>query len=165
MLLRLLLLLALLPYGAWLVTSYEYHLLDDVNLAIHEAGHLLFTPFGQTAHMLGGTLLQLGVPVVFAASFAWSGRRFDAALTGLWVAESLMYTAAYVGDAYLMRLPRVGGELHDWNWLLSRVGLVPSCEEIALGLHLLACAIVVLSLYTALRLVVRGDRAPSPARA
>ncbi len=136
--LRLLFVAALLPYLAWLVGSYEYHFLDHVNLAIHEAGHLLARPFGQTVHMLGGTLLQLVVPLVFVGNFWWRRRRFDAAICLLWFAESLMYTAAYLGDAYLMQLPLVGGEIHDWNWMLSRFGLVHSCTSIAQGVHIVA---------------------------
>lgn len=142
-------LLALLPYCGWLVGAYEYHFPDHVNLAIHEAGHLLFRPFGMTLHMLGGTLLQLLVPLVFAASFALRRRRFDAAVCVFWFAESLMYTAAYLGDAYLMQLPRVGGELHDWNWMLSRLDLVRSCGTIATVVHVIASALAIGSLLAA----------------
>jgi hypothetical protein len=31
-------------------------ILDLVNLAFHEAGHLFLAPFGRTLHYLGGTL-------------------------------------------------------------------------------------------------------------
>ena len=146
---RLLLLLGLLPYCAWLVGAYEFHLVDQVNLAVHETGHLLFTPFGQMMHMLGGTILQLAAPLVFAGHFLVRGRRFDAAVCVLWFAESLMYTAVYLGDAYLMQLPRVGGDIHDWNWLLGRVGWLQACEEIALGLHVLASVLAVGSVLVA----------------
>ena len=136
--LRLLSVVALLPYCAWLIGAYRFHFPDHVNLAVHEAGHLLFRPLGMVAHMAGGTLLQLLAPLAFVASFLCRGRRFDAAVCGLWFAESLMYTATYLGDAYLMALPRVGGELHDWNWLLSRWGLVHEAPAIGLGVHALA---------------------------
>ncbi len=165
--LRLLLVAALLPYAVWLAVSYEYHFPDHVNLAVHEAGHVLFTPFGQTMHMLGGTLLQLLAPLAFVVHFLWKGRRFDAAVCGVWFAESLMYTAAYVGDAYLMQLPLVGGELHDWNWLLSRLGVVRSAPAIAGGVHALACVVLAGALVAAARVAVleRPRRQPDPSRA
>jgi len=125
-----------LPVRAlWLALAYRFHALDHVNLAVHEAGHVLFTPFGQTAHFLGGTLLQLGAPLAFVLAFTVKRRPFDAAVCGLWFAESLMYTAWYVADAYLMQLPLAGGERHDWNWLLSRWGVVRECEALATVLH------------------------------
>jgi len=165
--LRLLLLAALLPYAVWLVGSYEYHLLDNVNLAVHEAGHVVFTPLGRTMHMVGGTLLQLLAPLAFVAHFLWKGRRFDAAVCGVWFAESLMYTAAYCGDAYLMQLPLVGGEIHDWNWMLSRLDLVRSAPAIAGGLHALACVVLVGALAAAARVTFaeRPGRQPDPSRA
>ena len=138
MVLRLALLALLLPYAAWLAVDYDYHLIDNVNLAVHEAGHMVFTPFGQTMHMLGGTLLQLLVPLVFVARFVLRGRPFDALVCGVWFAESLMYTAVYLGDAYMMSLPLVGGEIHDWNWMLSKLGLVASSRDIGAALHVAA---------------------------
>lgn len=41
---RWLIFIALLPYSIWLIFAYEYHFIDGVNLAFHEAGHLLFIP-------------------------------------------------------------------------------------------------------------------------
>jgi hypothetical protein len=120
---RRILTLAMAPYALWLVLAYEYHFLDGVNLAFHEAGHLFLTPLGLTLHVLGGTLLQLAVPLVCAAHFLREGRRFEPWVCVFWAGESLMYTAFYMADAVAMALPLVGGgEIHDWNWLLGRAG-------------------------------------------
>lgn len=136
---RRLLVLALAPYVLWLVFAYEYHFLDGVNLAFHEAGHLFLTPFGQTLHILGGTLGQLFFPVACAVHFHRQGRLFETAICGLWLAESFMYTGVYLGDAAAMALPLVGGgQIHDWNWMLSRVGLIGWCGGIAGLIHFLA---------------------------
>src|SRR5690242_16706457 len=37
----------------------NFLLIDFANLAIHEAGHPLFSPFGYTMNILGGTLSEL----------------------------------------------------------------------------------------------------------
>jgi hypothetical protein len=139
------LLLALVPYAIWLVFGYRYHFIDGVNLAFHEAGHLFLGPFGQTIHVLGGTIGQLFFPAACAAHFLRQGRRFEAAICGIWFGESTMYMAEYLGDAKDMLLPLVGGHIHDWNWLLSRWGLLFHCRGIAAGVHVVASAIVLAS--------------------
>ena len=70
---------------------------------------------------------------------------------GVWFAESLMNTARYLGDAQAMALPLVGGHIHDWNWLLSRWGVLSSCESIATALHVFAVGIAVACLFFAWR--------------
>lgn len=38
---------------------YEWHLIDGVNLVIHEAGHIVFMPFGEFIMIAGGSLFQI----------------------------------------------------------------------------------------------------------
>jgi len=42
----------------------DWDLLDDINLAIHETGHLVFSPIGDQMGFLGGSLFQVIVPGV-----------------------------------------------------------------------------------------------------
>ncbi|MDJ0788604.1 MAG: hypothetical protein QNK05_17490 [Myxococcota bacterium] len=135
---RRILVVLLVPYVAWLVLDYDYHFIDGVNLVFHEAGHLVFTPFGRTMHFLGGSIGQLFFPVALIVYFLREEKRFEAAICGLWAAESVMYIAWYMADAKAMAIPLVGGGIHDWNWLLSRYGGLESCERLAAGVHLLA---------------------------
>jgi hypothetical protein len=136
---------ALAPYVAWLVLAYEYHFLDGVNLAFHEAGHLFLGFAGQTLHFLGGTFGQLFFPLVLVLRFRARGERFEAALCAIWLGESLMNVAVYLGDARAQALPLVGGHTHDWAWLLGRAGLVEHCGPIAGALHVAASAGVLLA--------------------
>ena len=128
-------LLLLGPYVLWLVFGYEYHFLDGVNLAFHEAGHLFFAFFGQTLQFLGGTLGQLFFPLACWLHFRRRGDELGARVCLLWLAESGMYAAHYMGDARAQSLPLVGGHIHDWNWLLTRAGLLEHCESLAALLH------------------------------
>ena len=137
-LLRRLAVLALAGYVLWLAFGYRYHFLDGVNLLVHEAGHVLFSPLGETMAVAGGTILQLSFPVAFVYSFWNRGQRFAAAVAGVWAAESLMYTATYLGDARLQELPLIGGHIHDWNYLLGQAGMLESAEALAVGLHIFA---------------------------
>ncbi len=129
------------PYVAWLIFAYDYHFIDGVNLAFHEAGHLFLAFFGETLHFMGGTLAQLFFPLACCAHFAMQRQTFEVGICGVWFAESLMNTARYLGDAEAQLLPLVGGHIHDWNWLLTRAGLLGHCEGIATALHISASVI------------------------
>jgi hypothetical protein len=146
MLAKRLLVAAFVPYVAWLVFAYQYHFIDGVNLAFHEAGHLFFSFLGQTLHMLGGTIGQLFFPVACCVHFLRREQSIEAAICCIWFAESLMYTACYLADAQALALPLVGGHIHDWNWLLSRAGLLAHCETIGSALHVVASLIATAAL-------------------
>ena len=120
-----------------------YRFLDRVDLVFHEAGHVVFLPFGATLHMLGGTIGQLFFPAACAFHFYRDDRPFEAWICGLWLAESTMYMAEYLGDARAMVLPLVGGDVHDWHWLLGRMGLVEYCKPIAWVIHALASLLAI----------------------
>lgn len=143
--------LVLVPYAWWLVVAYRYHFLDGVNLAIHETGHLVFSPFGETLPVLGGTILQLAFPAAFVVHFALRKGRYEAAICFLWLSESVMYTARYLGDAPTMALPLVGGGRHDWNWLLLRWGILHRAGTLETILHAGASVGAVAALVAAYR--------------
>lgn len=111
--------------------------LDDLNLAVHEAGHLVFSPFGETMTVLGGSLFQVIVPAAFVAYFARTRQRYAAAVTMAWVAVNLLNVARYIGDARAQELPLLGGEdsIHDWWYLLIDWDLLPRDLTIARWVH------------------------------
>jgi hypothetical protein len=134
-------------YVLWLMFAYTHHFLDGVNLFTHEAGHVVFGLFGELAGVLGGTILQLLFPLLFAHYFWSRGQRFESALCGVWFGESGMYTARYIVDAQAQELPLLGGGVHDWNWLLDRAGLLAWSEELGLLAHMLFSIVAMLSLW------------------
>jgi len=111
--------------------------LDDLDLAIHEAGHLVFSALGETMTILGGSLFQVIVPAAFVAYFARTRQRFAAAVTMTWVGVNLLNVARYVGDARAQELPLLGGEdsIHDWWYLLINWDLLPRDLTIARWVH------------------------------
>jgi hypothetical protein len=137
---------ALVPYVTWMVFAYRWHFLDGANLLFHEGGHIVFLPFGQTLHMLGGTIAQLFFPAACSFHLWRQDRRFEAWVCGIWLAESTMYMAEYLADAKAQALPLVGGGTHDWHWILSRLGLVDWCGPIALVIHGFASLLAILCL-------------------
>jgi hypothetical protein len=111
--------------------------LDDLNLAVHEAGHLVFSALGETMTILGGSLFQVLVPLAFVGYFLRTKQRYAAAATTSWVGVNLLNVARYIGDARAQELPLLGGEdsIHDWWYLLINWDLLPNDLVIARCVH------------------------------
>jgi hypothetical protein len=137
---RVLLTLALLPVGVSTLRDPEawLPLVGDINVAVHEFGHMLFMPFGipvlgETMVILGGSLLQVTFPLIFVGYFLFSKKYRDphAAMICLWwAATSVAELAVYVGDARARDLTLINGltgkesDGHDWYNLLSQWGVL-----------------------------------------
>ena len=97
------------------------YLLDSANLAFHEAGHPFFgLLFGSRITVYGGTLGQLGFPIVATASFWWQRETLSFALCLAWLFENFWNIARYMADAREQVLPLVGNGEHDWTEIFSR---------------------------------------------
>ncbi len=112
-----------------------YRLIDNVDLAIHEAGHVFFGPFGEFIGFLGGTLMQLIVPVTFLGYFLHRRDQYAASVLLWWVGQNLWNISVYVKDARSMELPLVGGGVHDWRVILGETGLLPRDQEIGQAVY------------------------------
>ena len=133
---RLAFLVVLAVYGvASLRSPGDGRLLDGVDLAIHETGHLVFAPFGEFTTALGGTLLQLLLPATFVVYFLRRKERFGAAVCLWWVAQNCWNISVYVADARAQELPLVGGGEHDWFYLLSDLRMLDSDLAIGRAVH------------------------------
>jgi hypothetical protein len=103
-----------------------------VNLPFHEAGHIIFRPFGRFMTSLGGSLNQLLVPLLCITAFLLKARdTFAAAFCLWWFGENFMDLAPYIDDARSLTLPLLGGNtgrtspygFHDWEFILKESGL------------------------------------------
>ena len=99
------------------------------NLVFHEAGHIIFRPFGTFMTELGGSLMQLLIPTLCLAAFLWQNRDpFAASLALWWLGENFLDLAPYIGDARKLELVLLGGftgrevEGHDWEAILGALG-------------------------------------------
>ena len=118
--------------------SYSLGLLDMANLVFHEAGHILFLPFGSFMTSLGGSLTQLLIPLVCGAVFLVKNKdRHAAAVAAWWAGENMVDIAPYIADARALQLVLLGGhtgaevEGHDWEAILGALGWLP--YDVALG--------------------------------
>jgi hypothetical protein len=159
-----------LAWLAWVAFRDELGyvpLLSDIDLAIHEFGHMLFMPFGiqflgSTMMILGGSLTQVAFPLVFFGYFMrkqTDGRRRDlfAAMVCLWWSGiNLLSVAIYCADSRAGQLMLIDGSTgqesdgHDWNNLLTRWGLLAHDTAIARWMRAIAFVVCVGSIIVAM---------------
>jgi hypothetical protein len=159
-------LLALLALSAFRGDSGYVPLLSDIDLAIHEFGHMLFTPFGipflgRTMVTLGGSLTQIGFPLLFVGYFLRrreDGRRRDvfAAMVCLWwSAINLLDVSIYCADSRAGELVLLDGltgkesDGHDWYNLLNGWGMLEYDTAIARWMRGIAFIVCVTSIIVA----------------
>jgi len=129
---RIALTVILAAYGVQMLrTPGTYRWLDSLDLAIHEAGHMIFAVGGEFLGLFGGTLAQLLIPVAFMVALWRQGDRHGATVPLWWLGQNCLNIAVYIQDARVQELPLVGGGEHDWFLLLDRFGMLES--ELAIG--------------------------------
>lgn len=134
--------------------------LDIVDLPIHETGHLLFRMFGEFMMVAGGSLFQVILPAVFVGYFVWHKKYYSAGIVLFWVGQSIINVFIYASDAVVMQLVLTSGTtgseggFHDWNYLLTKTGLIGSTKTVAALIRmagsLTIVAAIVVSVYYSL---------------
>ena len=125
----------------------DWHFPDNLNLPIHETGHLVFAWGGDILHVLGGTILQLVFPLAVAITFH-SRQDGVGTATGLWwLGQSQVNVARYVADARAQELPLVGGGEHDWTFLLATWDMLDADLAIARAIRLLAALTMTIAIW------------------
>ena len=132
-------------------------------LPIHEAGHLFFGPFGTVVMFLGGSILQVLLPLLWFL-LALKQRSDVAPFPLFWAGENLLDVSLYIRDATLRQLPLLGGHRsgHDWFNILSRWDLLASAETIADVTYMCGIMICVAAIAAGITLSVRSYRHPPP---
>lgn len=152
--------LFLLVVWSFYLAAYDYRygeifasFMHNILLAIHEAGHVLFMPFGEFMTIIGGSLFQLALPIGICVAFIRVNRDNFGAAIGLWWASiSLLDLSPYVYDALQPQLILLGGYTgedgpHDWIYLLTSFGQLHNAQHwgtfvYGLGFLLMLAALV-----------------------
>ncbi len=116
------------PYTPEINGSFMHH----INLVFHEAGHVLFMPLGQFLTILGGSLMQLLVPLTVLVAFLIKTHdTFGATIALWWLAQSLLDLVPYIDDAQRQEMWLLGGVrgkdmpgIHDWNNILTTLDIL-----------------------------------------
>ena len=142
-------------------------ILHAANLPFHEAGHLIFRPFGVLVTSLGGSLGQLLMPGICMVVLLINTRDpFGASVALWWLGENFLDMAPYIDDARAGQLLLLGGNyghsapygFHDWEFILTESGLLYYDHVLAIIAYVLGSAIMILSLTWGGFLLIRQYR-------
>jgi hypothetical protein len=139
--------------------------MHGILLTFHEAGHILFIPFGKFLTILGGSLFQLLMPLIVAAALLWQNRDpVGAALGVWWCGISLMDLAPYIYDAKHPQLILLGGHTgedgpHDWIYLLGVFGKIEQAQNYGFIAHKLGMLVMLATIAGAAILLWRIGKA------
>lgn len=138
-------------------TSFMHNIL----LPIHEAGHVLFMPFGEFMNILGGSLFQLLLPFGIGIAFFWVNKDNFGAAIGMWLGSaSLLDLAPYIYDARHPQLVLLGGHTgedgpHDWIYLLTVLGQLNDAQRWGAFVHTLGGMLMFVALSWAMAVLWR----------
>jgi hypothetical protein len=154
--------LALMDVPSWEMASSLIHL---PMVPIHEFGHVLFRPFGEFMTLLGGSLFQVLLPLVFGGIFLARNRDpFAASVMLWWAAVAVMDVAPYIYDAaqpqHVLLTGRTGDTgAHDFIDVLGDFGLLHKAHPIGRGVHAFGVVAMLSALVWSAWLVWRQHRA------
>jgi hypothetical protein len=138
--------------------------LHSINLPFHEAGHIIFSPFGEFMTTLGGSLTQVLVPVICGIAFlTTSPNPFGAAVMGWWAGENFLDVAIYINDARALQLTLIGGhtgaevEGHDWEHILTMTNSLHLDHRIANIAQVTGALLMAVCLVWALAIALRQE--------
>lgn len=148
--------LIILPIAIyWVLNRGEYGLIDNVDLVIHEAGHLFFMFFGKFIYTLGGTLMQIILPSLIAFTFLKNNYRTGVQFGLLWLGQNFINISVYASDAQARKLPLLGGNkvYHDWHYMLGALGILE--YDYLVGYFFFFIAIVIFLIAVLLPLIIK----------
>lgn len=97
--------------------------LEMINLAFHESSHWAAVWAPRPAYVLAGSVGQVAIPLAVGA-YLWRVQRdrLGGAVGLAWAGLACDGVARYIADAPYQRLALVGGDIHDWAYLLGPDG-------------------------------------------
>lgn len=138
-----------------IVNEGNFIFIDYVNLLIHEGGHGVFILFGKFIYTLGGTIMQLLIPMLFVIYYAKERKKVLLQIFLLWLGESFINVSVYAADASAKRLPLFGGKnvYHDWSFLLNELGILK--YDYLVGSLFFYCGVIVFLIALFVPLIIK----------
>lgn len=131
-----------LVWLAWILFRYwdapsHQTIWAGVDLALHEVGHVLWSPFGELMGVAGGTVTQLMAPCIAGYMLYRQRDWFGVAVATSWLGINCFEIVGYAADAVVRQIPLVSPvtahPVHDWNYMLGELGLLQHTAVIARG--------------------------------
>lgn len=124
-LLKIIFLISLAIYGVFGAFNHRlFDFINGANLLFHEAGHVFFGFFGEYVGVWGGTLLQLLIPGGLGVAFLVKRDKFAASIMFFWMGQNFVHISDYINDSRAQVLSYVGGDIHDWHYILTKAGIL-----------------------------------------
>ena len=116
--------LMLCAFYGWfaLVRNAQTPVLEFADIAVHEVGHKLFSPFGELIMLIMGSGFQVLFPLALGVVFAvWKHNLIAWGICWAWAANAMCDAARYIYDAPRGELMLLGGGggLGDWSRILG----------------------------------------------
>jgi hypothetical protein len=111
---------------------------------------------------LGGSLLQVMIPVIATIAFLRQDEPFGATIGAWWAGQNLVDLAPYIADARALRMVLLGGrtgaevEGHDWEFILTQLGMTHLDRQIGMGAYWVGVIVMTASLAFAGRVILRN---------
>lgn len=149
----------LVAFNIWiLITQSHPWIVSSLTILFHEAGHILFSFFGHTLMVLGGTIVELLIPSLCICYFYMRYDTLGELFSWWWFSIALYSVSIYVGDARSQSLSLIGGPGgHDWSYLLGQFGLL-HYDQLISRILMLCMMIVTIKMVLLLRTYVREQR-------
>jgi hypothetical protein len=143
-------------------------IMASIDLSVHEAGHMIFAPFGDTMHVLGGSLFECLLPAIFVAYFLRKSHRdvHAATVCATWLAVAMVDVSIYMADARARQLMLITGgngdesDGHDWYHLFAKWHVLRLDTKIAAGVRFAALLLCVTSVAVGLLSAWQSGRVP-----
>jgi hypothetical protein len=139
-------------YFLWVASNpSSWSFFDNLDLAIHETGHLVFRPFGEFMSIAGGSIFQIAFPATFIGYFIWQKSYYSAAIIAVWIGQSILNVYVYANDSIVMQLPLTSGMtgseggFHDWNYLLTELNLIHKTQTVAKIIRFTGTLVIIVS--------------------
>jgi hypothetical protein len=130
-------------YSLYLATDYQtahgrhnmpiiIWIIDTIDLFIHEGGHGIFSFFGRFIYFLGGSLMQIILPVTAIIVFLRTSGLRSLIGTLYWLGHNMINVSIYIDDAPKQQLTLISRHaIHDWRWLCNSMGIMDSAGDLA----------------------------------
>ena len=126
----------------------------NISIPFHEAGHIFFSILGDFMKTLGGSIMQVLIPVVCLAAFLKKNDVFAASFALWWAGQNFIDMGPYMNDARAQELMLLGGVTgqdvpgyHDWNNILGQLGLLKLDHAIANTSHFFGSFLMIAALF------------------
>jgi hypothetical protein len=149
----------LLPIIVYLILHIgNFLFIDYLNLLIHEGGHGVFKIFGGFIYTLGGTLMQIIIPSMFVVYYFLTKKKFLTQIFLIWLGENFFNISVYASDARSKKLPLLGGNnvYHDWNYLLSKTGLLE--YDLLIGKIFIALGLICFLVVLFIPIIIKNEK-------